>query len=246
MKAMQLRTIPLIVGVVLLAGDTVHAGKRRQPAPTANKPAAAALPETPLFKSGEDSATFQLSEVGAVGKASPELELLFSNENQQGIATLLKDERNKSLKPGLILPADKDAKGIKIRFDAIRFLRVANEPDLARVRLVGPVNEVECQRPVSISRLIDSGKPIPLQFQSVTRTTGVTVTITTDMELQWDDGNLAVNGTRGTIDFSVGRFSPARLFYGTDSDSVKLPDLYGTRVDNNALVRRSLLEPEKL
>jgi hypothetical protein len=203
-------------------------------------------PSGRLFKPGESSATFQLSEMDAIGKPSPELELLFSSANRQEIATLLKEERNKSLKPGQIAPDDKDAKGIKIRFDAIRFLRDADNPDLVRVRLVGPINEIECKQRLSISKLLKSREPIPVRFQSVTHNTGVTVTITTDMKLEWDNGNLAVLGTEGTIDFSVGRLSPARLFYSSDIDCVKLPDLFGKRVGEDALVPRSLLEPEKL
>lgn len=230
--------------IVLLAGG-LSAGERR-PARQNGTQAARPLPGNKLFRPGEKSATFRLAETGAPDKASPELELLFASANQQAIATLLKDERNKSIKPGHVAPDDKDAKGIKIRFDAIRFLRDPQDPDLVRVRLVGPINEVECKQPLSISKLLTSDEPIPIQFQSVTQNTGVTVTITTDINLQWADGDLAVNGTKGTIDFAVGRLSPARLFYATDTDSVQLPDLFGKRVSENTLVPRSLLEPEKL
>jgi hypothetical protein len=233
----------LVVSLTLASG--LFAEERGPLRPNGDR-LAGSLPGNKLFKAGEKSATFQLSEVDALDRPSPELELLFSSANQQAIATLLKEERNKSRKPGQVPPDDQGVKGIKIRFDAIRFLRDENHPDLVRVRLVGPINEVECQQPLSISKLLESLEGIPVQFQSVTRNTGVTVTITTDMKLKWDEGNLAVNGTQGTIDFTVGRLSPARLFYSSDTDSVKLPDLYGKRVSENTLVPRSLLEPEKL
>lgn len=199
-----------------------------------------------LFAEGEETVIFRLTEAEFPDRPSPEKELLHATANQQAIASLLKDERNKKIKPGLEPPDDKDALGIKIRFDAIRFLKDSEDPKRVRVRLVGPINEVECKRPLAIKELIESKEPIPIRFESVTNHTGVTVTITTDIKLKWDAEQVVVTDTKGTFDFAVAFFSPARLLYSSDSDSVSLPDLAGKRVTEKELVPRSLLEPEKL
>lgn len=199
-----------------------------------------------LFEPGKTTASFLLREVGRLDEPSPERELLDATPNRQAIAALLKEERNKSIQPGQIPPDDKDAKGIKVRFDGVRFLQDRKNPELAWVRLVGPINEVETKTPLSIRSLLESKEPIPLQFKSVTNNTGVTVTILTDAKLKWQNGELLVGGTEGTIDFAVGTLSPARLFYSSDKDRVRLPDLIGRRVSEDDLPLRSLLEPEKL
>jgi hypothetical protein len=206
-----------------------------------------AYPSAPtLFQTGETAASFLLRDPNALNRPSPEKELLHNSANQQAIAALLKEERNKGLKPGMVAPDDKDSLGIKVRFDGIRFLQDKQDPSLVRVRLVGPVNEVECKQPLSIATLLTAKEPIPIQFQSVTKSTGVTVTITTDVKLQFKGDSLDVSETKGSIDFSVGRFSPARLMYSSDFDRVELPSLVGQRVSEDVLPFRSLLEPEKL
>lgn len=227
MTSLHLLTIPLL-GASMLAA------------------AVSAAERSPLFKNGEDTASFRLSEVGLPDRPSPEKELLDADENKQAIAQLLKDERNKSIKPGQIPPADKDAAGIKIRFDGIRLIRDPEDPTKVRIRLVGPINEIEYRTPLLITDLLESKKSIPVQFKSVTKKTGVTVTILTDLRLKWQNGDLVVSDTKGTIDFEVGLLSPARLFYSSDSDSVSLPNLEGKRVTEAELPFRSLLEPEKL
>ena len=199
-----------------------------------------------LFADGEETVIYRLAETEFPDRPSPEKELLNATANQQAIASLLKDERNRKIKPGLEPPDDKDALGIKIRFDAIRFLKDSEDTDRVRVRLVGPINEVECKKPLPIKELIESKEPIPIRFESITNHTGVTVTITTDIKLKWQAEQVVVTGTKGTFDFAVALFSPARLLYSSDSDSVSLPDLSGKRVAEKELVPRSLLEPEKL
>jgi hypothetical protein len=227
MKSIYLLTIPLL-GASLLA-PALHGAERRS-----------------LFENGKETATFKLSEVGFPEEPSPEKELLDTDSNKQAIAQVLKDERNKNLKPGLAPPADKNSPGLKIRFDGIRFVKDPKDPSRVRIRLVGPINEVEYKTPLSVKDLLESKEPIPLQFKSVTKKTGVTVTIITDLRLKWANGQLVVSDTEGAIDFDVGRFSPARLFYSSDSDSVSLPDLLGERVTEDELPFRTLLEPEKL
>ncbi len=199
-----------------------------------------------LFPNGETSANFALREIQFPDRPSPEKELLDKSDNQQAIAQLLKEERNKKAKPGFTPPDDKNSKGIKIRFDGIRFVRDAADPTRVIVRLVGPVNEFEYKAPISIETLVNSKDPIPVRFQSVTNQTGVKVTITTDMKLQWQDGDLLVTETKGNFDFAVATLSPARLFYNSDSDSIDLPDYRGKRVAENDLPPRTVLDPENL
>lgn len=242
--------------VVLLSLLAAHAAQSEERVPNRLRRARernqrnetpAAQPGHPaIFPDGQDSATFKLTAFGRPADPSPEKELLHGTPNRQAIATLLKEERNRMIKPGLSPPDDEKALGIKIRFDAIRFLPDPNDPDKVRVRLVGPINEIETRNPLSVKQLLESTEPIPVRFESVTRNTGVTVTITTDLKLKWDRGDLLVTDTKGTFDFEVGRFSPARLLYSSDSDSTSLPDLHGKRVSEDTFVRRSLLEPEKL
>jgi hypothetical protein len=212
----------------------------------AESPIGAAFDPDMLFQNGEKMVSFRLREMGLPDKPSPEKELLNGTENQQAIAQLLKEERNRSVKEGLKPPDDKDAKGIKVRFDGIRFIRDSKDPDKVKVRLVGPINEIEYKAPLSIKEIVESKKPIPIRFESVTRKTGVTVKIVTDVKLKLEKGDLLVSDTNGSFDFAVGRFSPARLLYASDFDRVALPDLVGKRVDENELPMRTLLEPEKL
>jgi hypothetical protein len=199
-----------------------------------------------LFENGEKTASFLLREFGFLEQPSPEKELLNGTGNQQAIAQLLKEERNRYLKPGLTPPDDKHAKGIKVRFDGIRFLKDPKDPDQVRVRLVGPINEIEYKAPLSVKEIIESERPIPIRFESVTKKTGVTVKIITDVKLKFDNGDLIVSDTTGSFDFAVGRFSPARLLYSSDFDRVALPDLIGKRVSEDVLPMRTLLDPEKL
>jgi hypothetical protein len=232
MRCFTLSTI-LLLGVSMLAAELRAEELGGRATPT-------------LFKPGENSANFRLKEIEFPDRPSPERELLDATPNQQAIAELLKEERNKNLKPGLIPPDDKNAKGIKVRFDGIRFLKDPQNPDHVRIRLVGPINELEYKTPISIKTLLESKEPIPVRFESVTRQTGVTVTITTDAKLKWENGELFVIDTKGKFDFSVGRFSPARLLYSSDFDTVSLPNLAGKRVSEELFPFRTLLDPENL
>ncbi len=242
----RLSALLLVVVATLVAADLLLADEGGSGRPLQEQKLDGAKNPPSFFADDETTAVFQLTDAQSPDQPCPEKELLHANANQQAIAQLLKDERNKNIKPGLTPPDDKDSPGIKIRFDAIRFLQDPNDPGRVRIRLVGPINEVECKTPLAIDTLLKSNEPVPVRFRSVTNHTGVTVTITTDLKLKLQNGALSVSDTKGTIDFAVGTFSPARLLYSSETDSVALPDLAGKRLANGLLRPRSLLEPEKL